>query len=398
LWTILLPWRKLWRAAVPLAGAAAAAALVPGLARRLENKLEQLVHLDFDSLLSGRPDGWKAALEMFREHPWLGVGHGGYGSSFAPARLALMERGVEFWSNGRLAHFVNAHNEYLEMLAEWGLWGVAALAGAVVVLSRRLRDLWRAAPPIDCAHAVSGALAAGGCAAFAVLALASFPLRLALTGYPWVLFAAWIFALPLPATGEREAEAGGANGRVAVPARAFSAGLCLLLAPALVVHGRALIQRLEASRIVRTTSQVAQLAMRSGAEAARPVLQANLGPLRRAAELDRLEIGVPITTGSHYFLLGNGAAAIEEYQRGLAIQPRATLYLNLGRALLLENRREEGLARLADAVALDPDLAEQAIELGWIDDRPPEERREKDRGERRRRNRDRGPSAERQNR
>ena len=62
---------------------------------------------------------------MFREHPWFGVGHGGYGSSFAPTKLALVERGVEFWSRGRSAHFANAHNDYLEALAEWGAVGRA---------------------------------------------------------------------------------------------------------------------------------------------------------------------------------------------------------------------------------------------------------------------------------
>ena len=129
-WTTVVPWRRLWVAAVPLVVAGAAALLVPGLGRRLSFKLDDVLDGRVDSLLSGRPDGWKASLEMFREHPWFGVGHGGYGSSFAPTKLALVERGVGFWSRGRSAHFANAHNDYLEALAEWGVWGALALAAA----------------------------------------------------------------------------------------------------------------------------------------------------------------------------------------------------------------------------------------------------------------------------
>jgi O-antigen ligase len=354
LWAILLPLRRLWLAALPLLAIAAVSLVVPGLHHRVSSKLRDLRHEDVDRLLSGRPDAWKVAVEMFREHPWLGVGHGGYRSSFASTKLALAEHGERFWATGRTAHFVNAHNEYLEAIAEWGLWGGAALLGAVIVLLRRLRDLWRSAAPVD------RALAVAGCAAFAVLAAASFPLRMALSGYPWVLFAAWIFAEPVPSAADADAAA---SGRLVVPSRPVVAALLLSLLLALVLHARAVTRWLEASRIVRTTSQVAQLAMRGGAEAARPILQANLRPLHRAAELDPLEVGVPIATGSHYFLLGNGAAAIEEYQRGFAIEPRATLYLNLGRALLLAGRRDEAMTRLDQAVILDPLLEREAAGL-----------------------------------
>ncbi len=174
-WAVVVPWRRLWLAAAPLAVAAAAGLLVPGLGRRVSAKLDEVLAGRFDSLLSGRPDGWKASLEMFREHPWFGVGHGGYGSSFAPTKLALVERGVAFWSRGRSAHFANAHNDYLEALAEWGLWGAVALVAALVILARRLRGFARDGAVAD------RALALAGCAACAVLALASFPLRIALT-------------------------------------------------------------------------------------------------------------------------------------------------------------------------------------------------------------------------
>jgi O-antigen ligase len=364
-WATVVPWRRLWVAAVPLAVAGVAALFVPGLGRRLSDKLDDVLAGRLDSLLSGRPDGWKASLEMFREHPWFGIGHGGFGSSYAPTKLALVERGVAFWSRGRSAHFANAHNDYLEALAEWGWWGALALAAALVILGRRLRDFGRGADVSD------RALAFAGCTACAVLALASFPLRIALTAYPWLVLLAWIFAGPARAgdAGERAGE------RIVVPARAWSSALCLMLLPVLMVHARSLVQRLEASRIVRTTGQVAQLAMQSGAVAARPVLQANLQPLHRAAQLDPLAVGVPLTTGSHYLLLGNAPAAIENYERGLVVEPRSELYLNLARALVLAGRRDEAVARATQAVTLDRLVEDDAVKLGLLEPRPRDEPR-----------------------
>ncbi len=320
---------------------------------------------------------------MFREHPWFGIGHGGFGSSFAPTKLALVERGVAFWSRGRSAHFANAHNDYLEALAEWGVWGALALAAALVILGRRLRDFGRDAPVHD------RALAFAGCTACAVLALASFPLRIALTAYPWLLLLAWIFAGPAR-SGDAGERAGERSWCPPAPGRPRSAWCSL---PVLVGSPRSLLERLEASRIVRTTGQVAQLAMQSGAVAARPVLQANLQPLHRAAQLDPLAVGVPLTTGSHYLLLGNAPAAIEGYQRGLAVEPRSELYLNLARALVLAGRRDEAVARAAQAVTLDPLVEDEAVKLGLLEPRPRDEPRsgepggEEREGRRRRRRR-----------
>ena len=101
---------------------------------------------------------------------------------------------------------------------------------------------------------------------------------------------------------------------------------------------------------------------------------------------------MPLTTGSHYLLLGNAPAAIEGYERGLAIEPRAELYLNLARALALAGRRDEAVARAAQAVALDPGFENDAVKLGLREPRPAEEeeRDEARREKRRRRGRRRG--------
>ena len=79
---------------------------------------------------------------------------------------------------------------------------------------------------------------------------------------------------------------------------------------------------------------------------------------------------MPLTTGSHYLLLGNAAAAIESYERGLAVEPRSELYLNLARALVLAGRRDEAVARAAQAVTLDPMVENEAVKLGLREPRP----------------------------
>jgi tetratricopeptide (TPR) repeat protein len=220
-----------------------------------------------------------------------------------------------------------------------------------------------------------------------VIALASFPLRITLTGYPWLLFVSWVFAAENESTAaaEIESEVTSVPGRVAVPARVWSAALAVVLAPALAIHTLSLLGRLEASRIVRTTSQVAQMALARGEAAARPVLQANLQPLRRAAELDPLAIGVPLNIGAHYLLLGNGAAAIESYEHGLSIEPRAELHFNMARALLSLGRRDQAVMHAEIAEQLDPNVDDDAYELGlraappenWEEEKAQDRRRER---------------------
>jgi len=58
---------------------------------------------------------WQAALGMWRDHLWLGVGLGCYEAAYADYRLLP-------WPHA-LGH---AHNVYLTLLAETGLLGLAA--------------------------------------------------------------------------------------------------------------------------------------------------------------------------------------------------------------------------------------------------------------------------------
>ena len=207
LWGSLLPRRR--AAALLAAGVAAAALLavaVPPLRQRLVDKGQQAAQGDWSSVLTGRLDGWRAALWMLREHPLAGVGQGAYQAEFVPAKLALLDRGATFYKDQTLVGFANAHNELLEAGAEWGIPGLLALGWGLWVLLAALRrrgpieedgdDGGR--PPED------RALARAGTAALAVLAFFDFPFRIALVAFPALLFLSWVLR---PAAGAREAAA-----------------------------------------------------------------------------------------------------------------------------------------------------------------------------------------------
>lgn len=75
-----------------------------------------------DSSIQGRVHFWRAALLIFRDHPWLGTGPG----TFAVVHTQYQED-PRFYAR-------DAHSLYVQTLAEGGLAGVVALAWLLVAL------------------------------------------------------------------------------------------------------------------------------------------------------------------------------------------------------------------------------------------------------------------------
>jgi len=216
LWGMRLPLRR-QVAAAAAAGAAAGVVLLlvlalPPLRARIAAKGIEVRAGDWNAVLSGRLDGWRTAAFLLSEHPLAGVGQGAFRAEFAPAKLALLDRGVTFYPNQPNASFANAHNELLEVGADLGWPGLAALAwgiGLLWVALRRLQRLQRLPAGDGAEPRARAALAWAGTAALAVLSLAQFPFRIALVAFPWLLFLAWVFraAGEAPAPGDAAAGA-----------------------------------------------------------------------------------------------------------------------------------------------------------------------------------------------
>jgi O-antigen ligase len=194
LWAGLLPRRQ--AALIFGGGAALALVLALGVAplrERIAAKAAQARAGDWNSVLTGRLDGWSAAVWMFREHPWTGVGHGAYRPEYVPAMNDLLDRGFRMYPQHLQPVFANAHNEYLEAAAEWGIAGIAVLAWGLWVLVSTL-------------HRMPGReermLAGAGAAALALLSMVYFPFRSPLIAWPALLFLSWIFR-----SGDRPEEA-----------------------------------------------------------------------------------------------------------------------------------------------------------------------------------------------
>lgn len=200
-WTLALPRRRaLLLLGGGLALVLALAAAVAPLRQRLALKLEQMRQGSLNEVLSGRLDGWQAAVWMLGQHPLTGVGHGAFRPSFIPAKLALLERGRSFSHEQMQVVFANAHSEPLEVAADLGLPGLAALGWGLWVVGRRLRRSPSAASRTAAPVEPDGrALAWGGVAALLVLSLAYFPFRVALVAFPALLFLSWVLH---PSAGE----------------------------------------------------------------------------------------------------------------------------------------------------------------------------------------------------
>ena len=360
-WLRLAGRRRLFAAGLAAAAVAAAVALTVGpLAARSADMLDALRAGRVDVLLTGRLDGWRAAAWMAREHPWAGVGHSAYVAEYGTARLALEDRGVEFYRGHALPYFGNAHNEILEAAAELGLPGLAALAwGLAVVAACAWRRGGGAGAAGEGRRSRAPATAWGGLTVLAVLSLGQFPFHLALTAFPALLLLAWVCRWPPGAGG---ADAGGAEAGAAAGeggrgprGRHLAWALAALLAAGLALHTDRSLDLLRASRIRQAVEGMTGFALQSG-RAAPTLLWGHVQLLDRAAELDPASAAVRQALGVQYLLLGRLGEAETELRRALALEPRPETWLNLGRVLWAGGRRREAEEAFHKAVRLDPRL------------------------------------------
>jgi O-antigen ligase len=114
-------------------GLAKYSATNPGYFRRIDQP-ESFVR----RTLSDRLDVWVAAAQMWRDHFWWGVGPAHYDYRFGQYRPESMQM-RPLW----------AHNDYLNLLADWGTVGGAIVLTGMVVFGVGLIKTWKYVRPVE---------------------------------------------------------------------------------------------------------------------------------------------------------------------------------------------------------------------------------------------------------
>lgn len=139
--------------------------------------------------------------------------------------------------------------------------------------------------------------------------------------------------------------------------RHLSWGLVPLLLCALLWQGQRARQRWDASRLLNAVESVTlQLAEHQRADGR--LLQYHAETLRRIAPQAPVNVGIPVARGGQYLLLGRPRAAVRAYREALELEPRAEIYVNLGRALRQIGEHEEARECFQKAMILDHNLAD----------------------------------------
>jgi O-antigen ligase len=79
---------------------------------------------------------WRPAVELWREHPWIGVGPGLFDSRFRQYRPETVQLQPE-----------HAHNDYLDALADYGMIGVSIIGAAIILTIGAAFSAWRELKP-----------------------------------------------------------------------------------------------------------------------------------------------------------------------------------------------------------------------------------------------------------
>ena len=134
---------------------------------------------------TGRKDFWLAALKIFKDHPIAGVGFDAFGVAYSQYDTSAGQLRVE-----------QAHNDYLQILADGGLIAFACVVGFIYLLVKKSLSKIKSGSRDFPRGAAIGAFA--GCVAVLVHSAFDFPLRTPANAFVFLTLAA-IGVLPVSA-------------------------------------------------------------------------------------------------------------------------------------------------------------------------------------------------------
>ena len=141
--------------------------------------------------------------------------------------------------------------------------------------------------------------------------------------------------------------------------RRWISGLVAALAlAALVAQSVRASERLRTSRLLKLVEAVTPQAARAGS-AGRSTLARQLQLLTAAQRSEPSNVALVTDGAAQLYLLNRLDEAEAEYRRALAIEPRAEVWLNLGRTLWQRGDSAQAREAFTRALALNPRLADQ---------------------------------------
>lgn len=168
---------------------------------------------------------WWIAYEMLKAHPFVGVGLGDYKVEFLEYKARFKETPLGQQYNFYLPRAIQAHNDYVQLIAELGLIGLLAVGFFVGVLIRSAHNFVRSSESPE--RRVWAVALCAGIVAFLTDALVSFPLHLPASELNLVLLMSLLYTRPL--LGSSPTVTLGSKTKTAVGATALALALVVSL-------------------------------------------------------------------------------------------------------------------------------------------------------------------------
>ena len=135
---------------------------------------------------------WLIGLDMFKDSPLVGVGLGNYKLNFLPYKVAFLQGERADMFDEYIPRAAQAHNEYVQVLAETGILGLLSVAASIALLVWSFWVRMRRAESEDAK--LDLLLLACGIATFLAHAFVSFPAHLPASTLALVVFVGLAFS------------------------------------------------------------------------------------------------------------------------------------------------------------------------------------------------------------